>query len=250
MRGTVVTAIAVVCLVTAVPAAEAQGGYSGGLTLVRSHGDGIDRSDTVYFLNSIDVTRGRIRATAMLPVLTQQTVWEVAPGVTVPASNWSGTIGDPMVRADVAVAGQHDGPWSVSVNAAFKFPVADVDTGLGSGEIDKAFGVTLAGTRRRSSYMLDVSYWVLGDPPGTSYRDGPAFFLGYATILGHSYRWSAMMGLAGSRSVVEGLDPPIQISVGVLRALRSRIGLGATVGIGLTDTAADWTAGVSWRIGF
>ena len=249
MRG-VISAVVVVCLFGPVTTAVAQGGYSGAVSLVRSHGEGIDQNDTVYFLNSIDVTLGRIRATAMLPVLSQKTVWSTAPGLTPQPSTWSGTVGDPMVRADVAVAGRHQGPWSVSLNSAVKIPVADAETGLGSGEFDSAYGVTFAGSRGRSSYLIDVSYWVLGDPADVEYRDVPALYVGYATILGNGYRWSAMAGLAGSGSVAPGLDPPVQFNVGILRALRSRVAIGATVGIGLTDTAADWTAGVSWRVGF
>ena len=228
--------------------ASADGGYSGAVSFVRGQSVTSEAASAVYIFNSVDVSRGRLRVTATLPLVSQETIVLVVP--TTQSPSWNGGLGDPTLRADVRVAGGGGRPWSLSVGGAVKFPVADVDDGLGSGEYDGTVGVTLLTGRGRHSFLLDVSYWLVGDMPDAPQRDVPAVYAGYAAILDGGRRWSAILAIASAGSIVEGLDPPTQLSVGILRALGSGAGLGATVGIGLTESASDFSISASWRIGF
>jgi hypothetical protein len=243
-------AMAVCVLLGQAATARAQAGYTGSVNLVRDRSDSSGSTDAVYVFNSVDVTRGRFRATATVPLVSQRIESTVVPADDTAEPAWSGGLGDPMLRADVTLLRRRTGGLAVSVSGAVKIPVADAEGGTGSGEYDGSVGVTLMGARGRSSFLADVTYWVLGDPPDTIVRNVPAVYLGYATVLDRGYRWSAMFGVSSAASVVPGLAPPTQGHAGVLRMLRSGTAVGATVSVGLNDAAADLAVGAIWRVAF
>ena len=235
-------------LAAATPAA-AQIGYSGSVTFVRSRAtDGV-RSDAVYVFNGVDVPIGPVRASVTVPWIAQQTLLFTDASTTAAGSQWVRGLGDVFVRAEVPIT-RRLSPVSAAVSGAVKFPTADADRGLGSGEVDVTFGVTDSATRGRHLVLTDVSYWMLGDSPELEVRSVPALYVGYGVVLGREYRWTATVAVASSVSIVEGYAAPTQLSVGVLRVMRSGAALGMNIGIGLTDTTAAFTVGTSWRLVF
>ena len=74
--------------------------------------------------------------------------------------------------------------------------------------------------------------------------------VGYATVVGRGYQWSTIFGISSAASILPGLPTPTQAHVGILRMLRSGAALGATMSVGLSETAADLTAGATWRVSF
>jgi hypothetical protein len=237
------TIVLSVCL-TAPAMAQVRTAYSGAVTYVAADDGG---SDAVYVFNTVDVSRGRFRATLGLPFLSQQPLLVAVPTAPTP---WSGGLGDPTVRAEFAVGPRTGAPRLVTVSALLKIPAASVEAGLGSGEFDGAFGVTIAEWRGRHSWLLDVSYWIVGDSPDVPRRNVPAVYVGYGRLLGSANRWSVTAGLSSSAAITSGLAPPTQATFGVFRALGPRAGIGGSIGVGLTGTAARITAGANWRVVF
>ncbi|MEZ5316796.1 MAG: hypothetical protein R2752_05295 [Vicinamibacterales bacterium] len=248
IRRRVTTWAAALVLGVASPAL-AQVGYTGSLHFVRV-GTGEDRTDAVYLFNGVEVERGRIRVSATVPViLLRAPAVDAVTGATLPAA-WSNGIGDPVFRVDVATMPTRDQPFGATLSASFKPPLADAAQGFGSGEADVAFGVTLSGVRGRNSVLVDVSWWVLGDPPDLPLRDVPSFYAGYGRILDRQYRWSLLASVSGSPAIVSGLPSSSQVGVSLLRLFDRGSGVGVNLSLGLTDGAADVVVGTMWRVGF
>lgn len=229
--------------------AAAQAAYSGSVTFLRSRADGTTRADAIYIVNGFDAPIGRVRASVTVPMIAQQ-MPTATDAVSAAATNWVTGLGDVYVRADVPLSGVGSGRLATSVNGAVKLPTADAARGLGSGETDVTIGFAVSSMRGRHSVLADVSFWMLGDSQDVEVRNVPAVFVGYGIVLDRAYRWSAVFAAAASASIIDGLPAPAQVSVGVLRVLRSGAGLGVTVGVGLTDSAAAFTVGTNWRIVF
>ena len=243
-------AMAVWILLGQAATAGAQVGYTGSVSLGRDRSDLSGSTDAVYVFSSVDVTRGRFRLTATVPIVSQRFGAAVVPAGDIVEPAWTGGLGDPVLRADVTLLRRRSGGLAASASGAIKLPTADADTGIGSGEYDGSVGITLTGARGRSSFLADVTYWVLGDPPDTIIRNVPAVYLGFATVIDRGYRWSAMFAVSSAAAIASGLAPPTQAHAGVLRMLRPGTAVGATVSVGLNDTAADLTVGATWRVTF
>jgi len=163
---------------------------------------------------------------------------------------WASGPGDPFFRVDVAAWRSPERDASLRLSGSIKAPIASVDDGFSSGEVDYAVGVSWSAFRGRQSVLADVTYWVLGDPAGTDYRNIASPYVGYGRVLDSRYRWSAIVSASGSPAVIPGLDPSAQWSVALLRVLGPRASFGVSLDLGLTDSAADFALGGTWRVAF
>jgi hypothetical protein len=229
----------------------AQVGYSGSLYAVTSRSDTGDRTRAWYFVNSLDVSAGPVRVTVMLPALSQELTWTDQSAVPPTQTIRSSGVGDPVFRVDVDLTGSRADPGAVrlKVSAAVKPPMRSVESGLGSGRADAAFGAALSGGWGRNTWLVDASYWVLGDRPELPLRNTPAVYVGYGRILDANYLWSFIAAASSSPSVLPGLPTSTQLNLTALRLVTSSAGLAVTVGLGLTDSAPDLSIGASWRVG-
>jgi len=243
-----VASLAAVVLLWAT-AASAQVGYIGSVYFVRIGETDENRTDAVYLFNSIDVEAGRVRTSVSLPLIVQQSRWtdpELGPSVT----PWLSGLADPTVRVDVEAWRGRSRTQSLRLSGSVKVPVASVEDGYSSGEVDVAFGVSYSAFRDRNSVLADVTYWWLGDPTDFDYRNVPAFYVGYARVLDRRYRWSGILSVSGAPSVIPGLDPPAQVSVAVLRVFGRGAALGFSVDVGLTGGSSEFALGSTWRLAF
>ena len=245
LRGACLAAVALAWAATA----QAQVGYTGSVYVLRIKTDEGERTDAVYFFNSLDVQAGRVRASMTLPLISLQSRWSDPDLGPVESGRQSG-LADPMVRVDAEAWRSRRGDLSLRPSAAVKFPVAGVDDGFSSGEVDVAFGASFSMFRGRNSLLADVTYWALGDTPDAVYRDAPAFYVGYGRVLDRNYRWSGIVSVSGSRAVTSGVDPPAQVSVALLRILGSGAAFGLSLDVGLMDGASDIAIGSTWRFAF
>jgi hypothetical protein len=242
------TAIATAALLWAA-AASAQVGYTGSLYFVKVETAEGDRTDAVYVFNSLDFEYRRLRATATFPVIAQQSAWIDATLGPV-ETGWSSGAADPTFRLDAEVWRSRFRSTSVRLSGTVKVPVASVDDGYSSGQADVALGASIATFRGRNNLTADVTYWILGDPSELDYRNVPSFYAGYARVLDGRYKWSGIVALSGAPSPIPGLDPSVQLSLALLRVLRPGAALGVSFDIGLTDAAADFAVGSTWRFAF
>lgn len=240
--------VAVVALLLAATA-SAEVAYSGSTYVVTFRTAEGDRTDAVYLFNSVDFERGRVRGSVTLPVVVQQSRW-TDPDRGPVETPWQSGVADPMVRADVAVWRSRWQDTSVRASGAVKVPVASVENGYSSGEVDVGVGMSFSTFRGRNSVLADVTYWMLGDASEVAYRNVPAFYVGYARVLDQGYKWSGIVSISGAPSAIPGFDPPAQVSLAVLRVFGRGAALGLSFDAGLTDGSADFAVGTTWRFVF
>jgi hypothetical protein len=92
---------------------------------------------------------------------------------------------------------------------------------------------------------LDATWWHMGDLPDLPLRDSWVGTLSMGRSFGRS--WLGSASLSGGRSTLSGYPDPWWASLLVSRAFPGGI-LGVTASVGLTDSAADVTLGVVWRV--
>jgi hypothetical protein len=206
------------------------------------------RTDAVYVFTSVDFERGRLRGAATLPVVWQQSSWTDADLGPV-ETGWQSGVADPVLRLDAAVWRRPQRNASVRVSGSVKLPVASVSDGYSSGEVDLALGLSASAFRGRNSLLADVTYWWVGDTPEVSFRNVPAFYAGLGRVLDRGYRWSGIVSVSGAPSPIPGFEPAAQLSLAVLRVF-GRGALGVSADIGLSDSAAKFAVGTTWRAVF
>jgi len=129
-----------------------------------------------------------------------------------------------------------------------KFPTADRDRGLGTGEFDETIGVDLSKNLVGALYgYLTLAYVFIGDPPGSDLRDSFGWSIGVA--YGIVPAVSIFAFLDGATSVSPGQDGPLELRVGGELRLTRNVKLTGSVFRGLSDGSADWglSAGVGLR---
>lgn len=134
--------------------------------------------------------------------------------------------------------------------AKIKFPTADEDRNLGTGEFDGGFGFEWD-KQIGSGYFLfgDFSYTFIGSPAGQDLRDRPAVSVGVGRKVTDRLTLSAF--LEWRRSLVSGRDDPVEIDGIVSYKLTPTITASPIVFVGLTDGAPDFGIGIefSWKFG-
>ncbi|WP_447972565.1 transporter [Nitrospira sp. Kam-Ns4a] len=137
---------------------------------------------------------------------------------------------------------------TVAVLGRVKFPTADPDKGLGTGEFDEKFGLQVSKTLpERWITFADVGYTFIGSPPGVELKNQWNYDLGlgyYFTpnLLGSVYYeyWSA---------VLAGLQDPQDIYFDLSYKLGQTVRLNAGFLVGLSAGAPDYglTGGLAIR---
>jgi outer membrane putative beta-barrel porin/alpha-amylase len=127
-----------------------------------------------------------------------------------------------------------------------KFPTADRDRGLGTGEFDETFGVDLSKNLVGDLYgYLSLAYTFIGDPPGSDLHDSFGWSVGAA--YGIVPAVSLFAFLDGATSVAPGQDGPLEVRVGAELRITRVLKLTGSVTRGLSDGSPDW--GVSAGLG-
>jgi hypothetical protein len=134
----------------------------------------------------------------------------------------------------------------VELSARVKFPTADEDERLGTGEADYRVQIDLARSLGRFTPFAALGYRVLGDPSGVDLDEG------YFGSLGGSYRFSpalsAGLALDAEEASTDGVDAPRElVSFGSYRWSRS-LTLGSYAVFGLSDSSPDLALGMTARV--
>lgn len=166
--------------------------------------------------------------------------------VTSPGS-YSTEVGDPTLQAGFELLRGNGAMRTLGVYGVAKAPLADVESGLGTGEWDFGGGANLGFGGASAFLFADVSYWVNGDLPDLPLRNTVNYGVTVGRWLG-SGRWSLSASLLGASSMIEGVDAPVSVGIGFgYSAARGRMFSGS-VGAGLTESAADVSSYVGWRL--
>lgn len=155
-------------------------------------------------------------------------------------------VADPVLSAGIELLGPRGGFLGLDLTGSVKIPVRDLDSGVGTGEVD--FGVGLSGAAGRSPFMVfcDVGWWRYGDPPGLELQDVLSWGAGVGVLFGS--RLSGLLSVSGSTAVLEAADPPAEI--GGLVSIRLGEGHSFTLGasFGLTEASPDVSVSAGTRI--
>lgn len=190
-------------------------------------------------------TDGRSGPDATLDAGTLVLAEEPVQSDTALSSNFG--IGDPNLHADVFIVREGETRPAVQLSADVKFPLADVDRGFGTGAWDFGAGLNVSKGIGRAFLTAGVAYWILGDMPDQELKNNIGYGFSAGWLPGN--RIAAVFSLAGYTRIIEGTDPPLQLSLVGSYLFSARRSLSASVGLGLTESSPDLSLAVGWRLG-
>jgi hypothetical protein len=236
-----------------------------------------ERTTSVFVTNGLDLAVGRLTFGGAVPVLIQNTSWitpigtaripaggsehgRVAqelrgrgrgsrqPIVLTPSTGYSTGMADPMLRVGAALVDQAGGNVTLRASGGLKIPLADPDDGFGTGAWDYGGGVSAGLAVGRSQVFADVFYWRLGDLPDVPLNDIVTYSLGAGAPIGRS-RFAVLGSVSGYTAALEGADQALEVGLAVNYLIAAGRSVGLITTFGLTDTAADFTVSLGWRVG-
>jgi hypothetical protein len=159
-----------------------------------------------------------------------------------------GGVGDMLLKGRYYAVDEHGLLPTIALVATIKFPTADDSKGLGTGKFDEGLGVEISRTFLKDFIAyLDVSYWFIGSPAGTSLKNQTVYDVGLGykftpQLLGSVFyeeRTALLTGQPNPRSLLFTADYK------VTQTFR----LNAMVETGLSSGAPDYgfTAGASLK---
>jgi len=157
-------------------------------------------------------------------------------------------LGDVLAKAAFVLVEEKDFLPEIAPYAKIKFPTADRDRGLGTGEYDETIGVDLSKHLVGGLFgYLGLAYTFIGDPPGTDLRDSFGWSVGAAWAV--TTPFSVFAFLEGATAVTPGEADPLEMRVGAEYRLTRALKLTGAVTRGLSDGSADWgvSAGLALR---
>ncbi len=157
-------------------------------------------------------------------------------------------LGDPVFRADFAVLQSQASGVRFGLYGAAKPPLADEDSGFGTGEWDYGAGVTVSRRVGSTLFLADLGYWIFGDLPDFELEDPFAYSIGVGRLL-EGGRYSVLGSVSGYTETVDGVDGPIEAGFTVSRLARSGRSFNVTLSAGLSESAPDYSISTGWRVG-
>jgi hypothetical protein len=156
-------------------------------------------------------------------------------------------VGDALLQAGIDLHRGLGAVRGLSVSALAKAPLADAESGVGTGEWDYGAGLSLELGAGRTFLLADASYWVVGDLPDLPLRNT----LWYAASVGRSLgtgAWSVLGSVTGGTAIIESAEPPLSVGVGLGYTPESTRSFNMGVSFGLTESSPDVSSYVGWRI--
>jgi hypothetical protein len=244
--------------------------YTGSLGIATGDYIFTKRTSSVSVHNGFRASFGRFRSSLSLPVHLQDSPWISTSGVgSLPTGGGEGAdvgsrkrgqkidlpdtldlspgLGDPVLGGSLELLSEGGTLPALRLKGDVKLPLADPEHGFGTGEWDYGVGMSLSKRFRRTFVLLDIEYWFLGDLPDLELRDG----LHYGVSVGHLFpddRFSGLLSLSWATRVIENVDPPAYVGVGLGYRWYSGIALFLSSTLGLTESSADVQASLGWSL--
>lgn len=234
-----------------------------------------ERTHSAFLFNGISASVGQLGLTLSMPLILQSTPWVTYGGVTaIPSGGTEHSqlsrqmggrhsheavtlvdttayndlgIGDPTAHADLRLLRERGVLPSLRITADVKIPIADVDRGFGTGEFDYSAGMALSKSFGRTMLFTDLAYWVLGDLSDLELKDPLAYSFGLGQALAGG-RVGLIASLFGYTQILEGVDPPVQLSFGLSYLLGSGRSLMGSAAFGLSESSPDIALSFGWRL--
>jgi hypothetical protein len=163
------------------------------------------------------------------------------------SSSQSG-LGDLLLRVSYTILKERNFVPEITPYVQIKFPTAQRDKGLGTGEFDETAGVDVRQRIFDGFFVFgSLAYTFIGDPPGTNFRDS----FGWSVGPGYSIGPLSLFALVeGSRAISSEQDDPLALRVGAEYRLLPTLKFNAAVTRGLSDGSADWGGSVGFTFRF
>lgn len=160
--------------------------------------------------------------------------------------SYTAQLADPVVSGSLQLLAPRRGFLGLDLTGSVKIPVRDLDSGVGTGEVD--VGVGLSGAAGRAPWMFfgDVGWWRYGDLPELPLKDVFSYGVGVGRVLGS--RVSALVSLSGSTGILEEVSPPAELSGMLSWTVGDGRSVNVGVGVGLTEASPDLALSVGSRI--
>lgn len=128
----------------------------------------------------------------------------------------------------------------VDLVGSVKFPTADEDEGLGTGEFDFTFMVELARRLRNDAWtvLAEFGFTFVGEPSGYDVDNRWIYSIGLAREVNPKVTLSGY--LDGRTAIVDGNDDPLSILLAGEYKYRSDLRFDALLEVGLNDGAPDF----------
>lgn len=169
------------------------------------------------------------------------------PGLVVTEpENYRVSVGDPLLSTSVEAFQGFGLLRAVAVEALVKAPVADAESGVGTGEWDYGFGGSLVFGSGIALLFADAIYWTPGDMPELELKSYLDVGTGVGLSLGE--RWSALVSVTTASEIIENVDPPVSASVSLSRRTRRGASLSGGASVGLSESASDFALFAGWGI--
>jgi hypothetical protein len=174
--------------------------------------------------------------------LTAQNIVLTGGGVAVREVGESETeegLGDILLRGEYILVQEEPTIPEIRGSIKIKFPTADEDRGLGTGEFDETLGLSFSKTfAQRLVTYLDFTYTFIGSPPGIDLDNTFGWSIGAAYLVA---RPVTLFGfLDGATAVSPGQDDPLELRFGAEVRATAAIRLTGSVIVGLTDGSPDY----------
>lgn len=158
------------------------------------------------------------------------------------------SFGDPNVYGNFKLYTSATGATAFQLNAGVKIPLADPNSGYGTGEWD--YGAGLSVSQRIGNYFLmaDFMKWWFGDFTDLKLQDPIAYSLGIGRSLGGG-SWLVNASYSGYTEIIDGYDPPQTLNLGIGYFVTPKVAVNTTLTAGLSESTADFMFGLGWMIG-
>jgi len=164
-----------------------------------------------------------------------------------PGSYRQAGFSDPSLYGSLYLYNAPLGYTSVSLNTSLKIPLANPETGFGTGAWDAGGGISVF-QRIRSFFLSgDVMYWYMGDMDELDLKNPITVSVGVARTF-RDGKWMASTSFFGSTGIVEDFDPPMSLGAGLGYFISSRTSLNSTITFGLSESSPDVSFGIGWSV--
>jgi hypothetical protein len=208
-----------------------------------------------YFGVDVGTQRGDFGSTVTTTVsaLTLSTGWvanDYDVSVAVPLLRMSDDLsaeetglGDVIVRGGLSNLYRNSNGLTLDASVSIKFPTADENKNLGSGETDLGGFISLRKQWSSFATTLGAGYILVGDPAGVDYNDVTLVSLGVSKRLS---RGGMFASLDTRSAVISGTDDPREFGVGGYYVIDAHNALSGSAFVGLSDGSADYGLNLGW----
>lgn len=164
------------------------------------------------------------------------------------ADDFTTNLGDPLLQGSVELFSGTGLLRSLRVSGGAKIPVADLDSGVGTGEWDYLAGASIALGASEIYLFGDLSWWWLGDLPDLELEDGLSYGAGVGRGL-FAGRGSVLATVSGAKATISTVDAPVTLGLSVGYTPDGGPSLSLGTAFGLSESSPDFSLYLGWTLG-